>query len=202
MTKTFTNTPWLDCEGKAWGIGRQFKVGSKFYHCHCRNRGWQTYRANTVRWRYNAVNFHKTRSIARPLMRDMGCNLQFDILIYILLHSTQCCRKYRVILDRVLTALDCILGPRDNTISIVQGHHNGYPIASLYRWLFGGYMYTRICLDSLEPEVGVTKPISSVPLFSELFSTVKLTIEYHVYICQVPPQLSCGDTCQIWMWSE
>ena len=27
-----------------------------------------------------------------------------------------------------------------------------------------------------------------------------LAIEYHVHIWQVLPQLSCGDTCQIWMW--
>ena len=27
-----------------------------------------------------------------------------------------------------------------------------------------------------------------------------LCIEYHVYIWQVSPQPSCGDTCQIWMW--
>ena len=27
-----------------------------------------------------------------------------------------------------------------------------------------------------------------------------LDIEYHVYIWQVSPQLSCGDSCQIWMW--
>ena len=27
-----------------------------------------------------------------------------------------------------------------------------------------------------------------------------LAIEYHVNIWQVLPQLSCGDTCQIWMW--
>ena len=27
-----------------------------------------------------------------------------------------------------------------------------------------------------------------------------LGIEYHVYIGQVSPQLSCGDTCQICMW--
>ena len=50
--------------------------------------------------------------------------------------------------------------------------------------------------------MGVTKPISSVPLFSEFFSIVKntLAIEYHVHIWQVSPQLGCGDTCQIWMW--
>ena len=26
------------------------------------------------------------------------------------------------------------------------------------------------------------------------------TIEYHIHIWQVSPQLSCGATCQIWMW--
>ena len=29
-----------------------------------------------------------------------------------------------------------------------------------------------------------------------------LSIECHVYIWHVSPQLSCGDTCQIWMWLE
>ena len=33
-----------------------------------------------------------------------------------------------------------------------------------------------------------------------LFSKEMLAIEYHVYIWQVSPQLSCGDTCQTWMW--
>ena len=29
-----------------------------------------------------------------------------------------------------------------------------------------------------------------------------LAIEYHVYIWRVSPQLSCGDTCQVWMCIE
>ena len=33
-----------------------------------------------------------------------------------------------------------------------------------------------------------------------LLSKQTLAIQYHVYIWQVLPQLSCGDTCQIWMW--
>ena len=33
-----------------------------------------------------------------------------------------------------------------------------------------------------------------------LLSKQTLAVEYHVYIWQVSPQLSCGDTCQIWMW--
>ena len=50
--------------------------------------------------------------------------------------------------------------------------------------------------------VGVTKPIFSVPLFSRFSVIVKktLAIEYRVYIWQLSPQLSCGDTCQIWRW--
>ena len=62
---------------------------------------------------------------------------------------------------------------------------------------------TETC-TSLLSRVGVTKPISSVPLFSQIFSLSKhtLTVEYCVYIWQVSPQLSCGDTCQIWMSFE
>ena len=33
-----------------------------------------------------------------------------------------------------------------------------------------------------------------------LLSKQTLAIEYHVHIWQVSPQLSCDDTCQIWMW--
>ena len=41
-------------------------------------------------------------------------------------------------------------------------------------------------------------PFRYFPNFSELWNHT-LAIEYHVYIWQVSPQLSCG-TCQIWMW--
>ena len=53
-----------------------------------------------------------------------------------------------------------------------------------------------------EAGMGVTKPIFSVPLFSTFSAIVKkaLAIENRDYIWQVSPQLSCGDTCQIWMW--
>ena len=40
-----------------------------------------------------------------------------------------------------------------------------------------------------------------IPKFSAL-SKNTLTVKYRVYIWQVSPQLSCGDTCQIWMWFE
>ena len=38
--------------------------------------------------------------------------------------------------------------------------------------------------------------------FFSALSKHTLAIEYHIYIWQVLPQLSCGDTCQIWMWLE
>ena len=38
----------------------------------------------------------------------MRCNLWFDTLIYILLQSTQCSRIYCVLMNRVITALDCM----------------------------------------------------------------------------------------------
>ena len=42
-------------------------------------------------------------------------------------------------------------------------------------------------------------PFRYFPNFSAL-SKHTLAIEYHVNIWQVLPQLSCADTCQIWMW--
>ena len=45
--------------------------------------------------------------------------------------------------------------------------------------------------------LGFTKPISPIQLFSKFFS---IGIAYNIYIWQVSPQLSCGDTCQIWTW--
>ena len=44
-------------------------------------------------------------------------------------------------------------------------------------------------------------PFRYFPIFSAL-SNHTLFIEYHVYIWQVSPQVSCGDTCQIWMLFE
>ena len=49
---------------------------------------------------------------------------------------------------------------------------------------------------------GLLSQFSLFSYFSHfpLLSKQMLGIEYHVYIWQVLPQLSCGDTCQIWMW--
>ena len=44
-------------------------------------------------------------------------------------------------------------------------------------------------------------PFRYFPKFSSL-SKDTLAVKYRVYIWQVSPQLSCGDTCQIWMWFE
>ena len=62
----------------------------------------------------------------------------------------------------------------------------------LGQWnLFYGYLH------------GVTEPIYSIPSFYHFFQNYQntsLPVEYHIHIWQVPPQLSCGKTCQIWMW--
>ena len=51
-------------------------------------------------------------------------------------------------------------------------------------------------------QVGVTKPIFSIPLLFPFFKITKhwLPVWYHVNIWQRSPQLSSGDTCQIWTW--
>ena len=65
----------------------------------------------TVWWRYNAVDFlqnhHKRHPIARPLGRDMGFLLWVQTYIHIPPQSPQWCVQYHIILDRVITALDC-----------------------------------------------------------------------------------------------
>ena len=67
----------------------------------------------TVRCRYHVVNFHlnphEKYPIARPLERDMGCMMWVQTVIYILAQSMQWCIQYDVILDRVVSTLDCIL---------------------------------------------------------------------------------------------
>ena len=42
-------------------------------------------------------------------------------------------------------------------------------------------------------------PFRYFPYFLPL-SNHLLPIEYHIHISQMSPQLSCGGTCQIWMW--
>ena len=42
-------------------------------------------------------------------------------------------------------------------------------------------------------------PFRYFPNFSSL---LKQTVKYRIYIWLVSPQVSCGDTCQIWMWFD
>ena len=63
-------------------------------------------------YRYNAVNFlqniHEKRPIAHPSGRGMGCILWIQPLIDILPQFLQWCVQYFLMLDCVITALDCI----------------------------------------------------------------------------------------------
>ena len=66
-----------------------------------------------MRCHYNAVNFfrnHHNRYLrALPWVRNIGCLLCGQALVYILPWSLQCCMHYRVILDSVIMALRCTL---------------------------------------------------------------------------------------------
>ena len=53
---------------------------------------------------YNTVNFLQNPHNRHPIARPYFVSLDFD---YMLLQSMQCCMKYRVILDRIKTALEC-----------------------------------------------------------------------------------------------
>ena len=69
--------------------------------------------SHTVWCRYNAVNFitniHERHPMARPLRRGMGCLLWIHHLIDIMSQFLQFSMQNLSILDRVLTALDCIM---------------------------------------------------------------------------------------------
>ena len=71
----------------------------------------------TVRFRYNTVNFltniHKRHHIARPSERGMGCLLWVQLLIDILPEFLKQFIQYLIILDRVITILECIIHPSD-----------------------------------------------------------------------------------------
>ena len=73
---------------------------------------YQSYYENTVQCHHKAVNFlqniYKRHPIARPSGRGMWCLLWVQPLIDILPHFLQWCVQYHVILDHVITALDCI----------------------------------------------------------------------------------------------
>ena len=77
---------------------------------------------HTVRCRYNAVNFitnvHKRHPMARPLGRGMGCLLWIQHLIDIMSQFLQLSMQNLTILDRVITAFDCML-PGLNVLSSI-----------------------------------------------------------------------------------
>ena len=96
-------------------------------------------------------------------------------------------------------------------------------------WKQGTYMHIRLCLMSythdilwlfigiieqirkrithyyFRPGIEVTKStpppsFSYFPIFSGWWKRT-LALKYYVCIRQVSPELSCGETCQLWMWS-
>ena len=65
-----------------------------------------------LRCPYSTINFlqnpHKWHPIAGPLGWGLVCLLWIQILIYILLQSLQSYMQYHLVLERIITALDCI----------------------------------------------------------------------------------------------
>ena len=69
-------------------------------------------------------------------------------------------------------------------------------------WKVGHRLFTVIQTSPTFAFVGnerTSAPFRYFPNFSPL-SKYTSDLEYHVYIWQVSPQLSCGNNCQIWMW--
>ena len=72
------------------------------------HKGSVTWKNVSIWWRHHVPNPHKIHLIARPLQRGMGCSLCVLTVVYTLYQSLQWCMQYHVILDCVITALDCI----------------------------------------------------------------------------------------------
>ena len=99
---------------------------------------WSITMAYTARCRHNAVNLltntHNRHPIARPWGRGMGCLLWLQTLMNVIPKSLQCCVQYHVMLDRFITALDCI------GITMLSFHHQFDTLyltgnAPRYQWM-------------------------------------------------------------------
>ena len=79
-------------------------------------------------------------------------------------------------------------------------------IIEKWNWIdyFENVVYILWAILSLSQCVKRLAQIPPFPYFLKFSALSKqtLAIEYNVYIWQVSPQLSCGDTCQIWMEFE
>ena len=77
-----------------------------------------------------------------------------------------------------------------------------YPL-ELLTWHWSNVILLSQCRWSI-PGVGVLRQFPPFRYFPNFSPSPKhtLAIEYHVHIRQVSPHLSCGDTCQIWMWCK
>ena len=83
-----------------------------------------------MRYRYSAFNFlqysHNWHPIARPWGRDKGCLLWFWYLIHFLPLLSLYRVWYRDKLDRVITALDCIIKHLNTILTYIVLNISGY----------------------------------------------------------------------------
>ena len=114
---------------------------------------------DTMWCRYNAVNFlesiHKTHPVARPLRWGMGCLLWVQHLIDIPPEFLQSFMHYLTILDRVITALDCMCYPTQPAESRLSAIHVVcitpiQPVASIF------FCHSCLLFSQLHPFFSVT----------------------------------------------
>ena len=112
-------TPYRSLWSHCNGVFVNLSARNKLYWNMCQNtkdfqsRKSSNYVEITMRCRHNAdiffQNHHKSHAIPSRSGRAMGCLLWLKTLIRVLTQSRQWCVQYRVILDRVITALHCIM---------------------------------------------------------------------------------------------
>ena len=76
--------------------------------CECEDASHVLQCSVVITRQFFLQNTHNRHPIARPCWRDMGCLLRVQALINVLPRSLQWCMKYHVVLDHVITTLDCI----------------------------------------------------------------------------------------------
>ena len=101
---------WLILE--VWQYAVKFRNFVVILPWSFHNKHQISHHLNTMRCRYNAVNFHpnphkKNHPISGPLGRDMGCLFWVQTNFHIQPQSQQWYVQYCVILDCVITAFSC-----------------------------------------------------------------------------------------------
>ena len=128
----------------------------------------------------------------------IGKHLEYITQETILQWKHRCVYTENCIVDYLFNGLLTPLLMHCSYVFLALTHRYCHYRCNAFRLLF------RLQCDTLPQGWGLLSqfpPFRYFPKFSAL-SKHTLTVRYRVYIWQVSPKLSCGDTCQIWMWFE